>query len=316
MGKRYAFFYTIGMLASAFGGILAFGLMQMAGIQGLNGWRWIFAIEGALTCVIALLGYCFLVGFPDKSPRNLFGAILSDREIRHVLAKVDADRGDAVAEPFSTRKWAGSALDWKIWVFALIFGCLTTTTYALAYFLPQILRESMGFSLGQSQYLTAPPYAFAAIVMIATSWFSDRYRQRGLVLVFNACLCLIGLPIMGFAKNSAVRYFGVFLATAGCNGSIPVAATYQANNIRGQWKRAFCSATLVGFGGLGGIVGSTVFRTVDAPGYVPGLAVTIGANVVIMMLVGVLSVYFKVQNQRAERDGKLIEGEAGFRYTF
>lgn len=41
----------------------------------------------------------------------------------------------------------------------------------------------------------------------------------------------------------------------------------QANNIRGQWKRAFCSATLVGFGGIGGIAGSLVFRSQDAPDY-------------------------------------------------
>lgn len=40
---------------------------------------------------------------------------------------------------------------------------------------------------------------------------------------------------------------------------------YQANNIRGQWKRAFASATLVGFGGIGGIAGSTIFRAEDSP---------------------------------------------------
>lgn len=43
--------------------------------------------------------------------------------------------------------------------------------------------------------------------------------------------------------------------------------TYQANNIRGQWKRALCSATLVGTGGIGGIIGSTIFRAQDKPGY-------------------------------------------------
>lgn len=31
MGKRYSFFYLIGMFASAASGILAYGLMQMAG---------------------------------------------------------------------------------------------------------------------------------------------------------------------------------------------------------------------------------------------------------------------------------------------
>lgn len=39
MGKRYGVFYLLGCVASAFAGILAFGLMQMKGIQGYNGWR-------------------------------------------------------------------------------------------------------------------------------------------------------------------------------------------------------------------------------------------------------------------------------------
>lgn len=41
MGKRYAYFYLIGMFASACSGILAFGLMQMGGLADLGGWRWI-----------------------------------------------------------------------------------------------------------------------------------------------------------------------------------------------------------------------------------------------------------------------------------
>ena len=43
LGKRYGVFYLLGCVASAFAGILAFGLMQMAGLQGLNGWRCVLA---------------------------------------------------------------------------------------------------------------------------------------------------------------------------------------------------------------------------------------------------------------------------------
>lgn len=42
--KRNAGFYLIGSMASGWGGILAYGLMQMDGIQGLSGWRWIFIV--------------------------------------------------------------------------------------------------------------------------------------------------------------------------------------------------------------------------------------------------------------------------------
>lgn len=107
--------------------------------------------------------------------------------------------------------------------------------------------------------------------MFGTAWVGDRYRKRGLILVFNAMLCIIGLPILGFAKDNAVRYMGVFFTVAGANANIPSCMAYQANNIRGQWSRALSSATLVGFGGIGGIVSSLVFREQDAPLYRPGI---------------------------------------------
>jgi len=75
------------------------------------------------------------------------------------MAKVNADRGDAVLEPFTLKRWLGGAADLKVWAFALLFGCSTTTSYALAYFLPLILVSRMGFSVATAQCLTAPPYA-------------------------------------------------------------------------------------------------------------------------------------------------------------
>jgi hypothetical protein len=174
-------------------------------------------------------------------------------------------------------------------------------TYALAYFLPIILHDKMGFSIGESQCLVAPPYAFAGIVMYATGWAGDKYRIRGPIIVFNMLVCIIGLPIMGFAKSPAVQYFGVFLTTAGANSNIPAAMSYQANNIRGQWKRAFCSATLVGFGGIGGIAGGLVFRTQDAPNYRPGIYACIACCVLSIIIVGLLTLKFKRANAKAER---------------
>lgn len=126
--------------------------------------------------------------------------------------------------------------------------------------MPIILNTNLGFSVGASQCLVAPPYAFAGFVMFGTGWLGDRYRVRGPIILANMVLCLVGIPIMGWHPNPSVRYFGVFLVTAGANSNVPAALAYQANNIRGQWKRAFCSATFVGFGGIGGIAGSLVFR--------------------------------------------------------
>lgn len=45
MQKRYALLYLIRSQASAFACILAFGLMQMKGLGGLNGWNWISTLR-------------------------------------------------------------------------------------------------------------------------------------------------------------------------------------------------------------------------------------------------------------------------------
>ena len=52
--KRFAVFYLIGSLASALSGILAYGLMQLKGRNGLAGWRWIFIVSHALISAVFL----------------------------------------------------------------------------------------------------------------------------------------------------------------------------------------------------------------------------------------------------------------------
>merc|ERR1712036_8431 len=259
--KRYSIFYLIGCLASACSGILAYGLMQMDGLADYSGWRWIFIMEGILTCVVGIIGYLFLVDFPDRAAKTSW-AFLNERECQFIIRRIAKDRSDAELEPFNLKKWAASGLDLKIW-------------------------------------------GFAGILMFATSWAGDRWHMRGPVLVFNCLVCFVGLPLMGFVQSSGVRYFGVFLTTAGVNANIPAAMAYQANNIRGQWKRAFASATLVGFGGIGGIAGSTVFRGQDSPHYTLGIGFCIACNILIMLIVVVNTIVFRRQNRRAD-NGEVV----------
>lgn len=91
--------------------------------------------------------------------------------------------------------------------------------------------------------------------------------------------------------------------------------TISSNNVRGQWKRALTSATLVGGGAIGGIIGTTVFRAKDAPNYRPGMLATLLANALIVLIVAALSIKFHRANKRVEAGGKPIEGLVGFKYT-
>lgn len=143
----------------------------------------------------------------------------------------------------------------------MMFLCTTTMAYAIAYFLPIILRDRMGFGIAASQCLVAPPYVWGAILMYAESWFGDKKHCRGPQILTNCVLGIIGLAILGWTGSVGSQYFGVFVLTGAVQANIPQVMAYQANNIRGQWTRAFCSATLVGGGGIGGIAGSLIFRS-------------------------------------------------------
>lgn len=283
---------------------------------GLAGWRWIFILQGLLTVVVGFIGWYYIVDFPELAAQKGLGKkFLTESEADFVVARIEKDRHDAFANEFKFVEYIKNAADLKVWGFACLFMLTTTVTYAIAYFLPIILKDGMGFGTAESQILIAPPYLLAAFVMYGFAWAGDKYHIRSPFIIANGILLLIGLPLLGFAQNVGVRYFGVFLATAASNANVPCVLTWQANNIRGQWKRALCSATLVGSGGIGGIIGGTVFRDQDKPGYVPGIATCIGAAGLIVLIAVVLDLKFVRANKRAASGGKVIEGLEGFRYT-
>ncbi|KAM3519510.1 hypothetical protein MY4038_009763 [Beauveria bassiana] len=347
VGKRYSGFYIVGCVATAFSGILCYGagdfwqqprfppppqkpsytnksflpqLMQLDGEANLTGWRWIFLVQGLITVVLATVAYWLLTDFPDSDrPTWKF---LSNDELRWVVSRIQQGRGDSAMSKFELKKFVRSGLDLKMWAYAMLFSNTTTITYALAYTLPLILIDNMGFTVGQAQCLVAPPYVFAGIFMFLSGYIGDRFRIRGPLIIFNMVLCLIGLPIMGWHSNAGVRYFGVFLVTAGANCNVPTVMSFQANNLRGQWKRAFCSATLIGFGGIGGIAGSLIFREQDkSTGYKPGMYACIACASLNILLVLCCDLAFKVANKRADNGGKVPESHEDdaapdFRYTY
>ncbi|KEF63548.1 uncharacterized protein A1O9_01526 [Exophiala aquamarina CBS 119918] len=316
MHKRYSMWYFIASTLTSCGGILAYGLMQMHGTAGLAGWRWIFIMEGVITAAVGLAGYVFLVGFPESKKRYRY--FLSDAEVSFVLARINLDRNDAEITSFNLREFLLHTFDLKLWLFGLIYCFTLVVGYSFAYFLPIILLYKLEFSLAAAQCLVAPPYFLGGLVMLGQGWLGDKYKTRAPIILFNCLLTLVGLPVMTWSRGASSQYVGVFIAVIGANSNIPAAMAYQANNIRGHWKRAFSSATFValgGVGGVGGIAGALVFRSQDAPTYLPGIYACITTQVLTAMIVIYLSWRFRRDNKAADVGAKVIEGDTAFRYT-
>ncbi|KAK0451142.1 major facilitator superfamily domain-containing protein [Desarmillaria tabescens] len=300
--KKLAALYMTSILAGGFSAILAYALSLLDGKGGLSGWAWIFIVEGAATMAFGIASWIFIPDFPDK---NTF---LTAKQTALVLRRIEEDRGDSV--PDSLR---GKVLlhlsDWKIWIFATMYLCVTVPAYAIGFFASEILN-GMGWNAEMSMLLTAPPYA---VSVISFAWLSDRYRMRALFIAIQALMTLIGLALIGYVDMSGWRYTGIFLANAGCSASIPGILAYTSNNIVSQSKRAVATATTVSFGGIGGIIATTIYRDQDLPRYLPGIIATISLQILLLILLGIMTVYFWYENKKVklQKDGQV----GGFLYV-
>lgn len=154
VAKRLAFFYIIGLVFGGFGGLIAYGLQTMGGVDGKSGWRWIFIWEGIFTIIIAIAGWLLMVDFPEDAHKNW--KFLKPKELDIIISRVDRDRSDAHVTPFDLKNYLRQGLDWKLWFFALNYIASSVITYSVQYFLPIILESSLGFSHTLSLCLTAP----------------------------------------------------------------------------------------------------------------------------------------------------------------
>ncbi|KFZ15703.1 hypothetical protein V502_05446 [Pseudogymnoascus sp. VKM F-4520 (FW-2644)] len=278
--KRFSGFYCLGMLASGFSSILAYGIQKMKGVGGLNGWRWIFILEGIITCVVAIIGFLLLIDFPDKASQPGLirkSGFLTTREASIILARIQRDRGDAIAEKLTLWRQLRHLSDWKVWEMAILLLCNW---------------------------------------MFSSAYVGDKFHIRGPLIVFSACFTITGVAMMGFCTSNASRYAGVFLAVASSNANIPALFSYQHNNTVGQAKRSVSSAMMIAGGGLGGLISGLVFRQQDAPQYKPGLLVVLSLQALTVVIVTKNFWYFARQNRKADRGDLVIEGQEGFRYTY
>lgn len=137
------------------------------------------------------------------------------------------------------------------------------------------------------------------------------------MVAFNAIELLVGTVLYSQLdhKRLAGRYVGVVMAFAGGYGGVPLIVSWSQTSIRAQSKRAFTSAVVVAMGAIGGIIAAVAFKESEAAkGYPTGVFLTVALNIIELILITILYIWFKYQNRRADRGLVIIEGDEGFRY--
>lgn len=185
---------------------------------------------------------------------------MTGRETRFILERINEDRGDSDLDSFKLSEYLRSGLDLKVWGFALLFFANTTVAYSLRFIMPIVLLEQTKVGGWGLLVFMIGALVFTILVTIITGIIGDRTHTRGPIILINALFQFIGSAMVGYSDELGVQLTGFFLTVAGANANLPAIMAYQANNIRGQWKRALTSAILVAFGGIGDIAGIFIFR--------------------------------------------------------
>lgn len=238
-----AWFTVSTPLSSLVGGPLSTWLLQMDGILGLAGWKWMFIAEGLPACV---LGYLLLKMLADKPADAKW---LSPDERQALQGAFDREASDS-----HKKKDFGAALkDVRVYLLAMISFGFTMGSYGIGIWLPQMLKAH-GLSVTQTGWVSAVPYFFATIALL---WWAKRVDRRGGHIANLAAGLLIGAVALGvstYFHQLLPAMVGMTLALIGTIAGRTIFYTLPARFLSGQ-AAAGGLAVINSIGALGGFAG-------------------------------------------------------------
>jgi MFS family permease len=264
-------FMTAIALSTAIGGPLSSAVLALNGVAGLSGWRWLFIVEAAPSLVLGVATLFFLPDTPDEARwlsanEKAWLARTLEAEARHGPAGHETHVLKGLTDPL-------------ILALGLAYFSVEIGLYGVILWIPQILAAA-GTPAPMAGYVTAIPYAIAAVAMVWWCRRSDRARERPWHIAAAAAVGAAGLAASGLLVHSPVA--SVVAITAGASGTLavlPIFWTLPAARLKGV-AAAGGIALINSLGNVGGFVGPYVVGWIkDATGDFRYGLMTIAAGV-------------------------------------
>jgi D-galactonate transporter len=212
-------------------------LLGLDGAMGLQGWQWLFIIEGVPSVLLGLVTWFYLTDRPAKADwltaeQKAWLAAQLDSEVAAKQAASHLTLGQALASP-------------KVIALSLIYFGFVGALYGMQFWLPTIVK-AFGFSNAQTGFVIAVPYLFGTIAMIFWARHSDATRERVMHVGAPLLLTAVALGICGYVTDPMTTMvvltvaaigvfctFGVFwtLPTAWLSGTAAAGAIALINSI-------------------------------------------------------------------------------------
>jgi MFS transporter, ACS family, tartrate transporter len=262
--KALAQFSTASMAAGIVGAPLSGLLLSLRGTAGLDGWQWLFLVEGLPAIALGVATLFYLSDGPEDA------RWLADDERQWLVEAIRRDRADT---PRPAAHTVGAGLfDPTVWRLALSLFLVVTSGYGFSFFLPQIVKALSGASDLAVGLSTAVPFLVAAIGMVTVAAHSDRTGERRGHAAACAWLAALALGAASIATSPLVRFAALSIAAIGLYSFTPPFWSLPTAFLRGDAAAAGI-ALINAVGNLGGFLGPYVMGWMkDATGdYLIGL---------------------------------------------
>jgi ACS family tartrate transporter-like MFS transporter len=238
-------------LSTVFGAPVAGMLLELDGWHGLQGWQWLFVLEGMPAVILGVVTWFWL---PD-TPRDV--RWLSPDEQRHVEKRV-ADEHAAVRERHAGSNSLRTAmLHPTVWLLCFVLFACQCGSYGLTLWVPQIVKNLSGLSDLMVSFITAIPYIAATVAMLWVGFSSDRSGERFLHVAVPSFIGAAGFAASALVVSPVPAMAALTIAAM---GDLCTRGPFWALPPRFLSGSALAAgiALINTFGSLGGFVGPTM----------------------------------------------------------
>ena len=187
-GRVISAFYLAAPASNAAAATISGLFLQMDGLCGIAGWKWMFVLEALPAILVGLVVLRYLTENPTAA------TWLPAEEKLWLAEQLRTERA-AIAER-QPRTMLRALADRRVMSLALIYFALNCSSYGITFFLPQIVKQ-LGLSSLRTGFVTAIPYLAGTLGMLLWGWSSDRHRERRWHLIMAALVAAFGLAVAG-----------------------------------------------------------------------------------------------------------------------